>query len=619
MKTINKTIICAAAALALAGCTKEMETPADQELRKMSFTGVVDHNAGTKTALTSDYNVIWTSGDQISVFANGNNSQFTASNIRASESGLEGGAATFEGMATVADVYYGVYPYNESATISENVVSTVLPTDQTAVAGSFAVGSNISVARSAEDDVLQFRNAGAIVGLTVNGEGISAIRLQSADGTAAMSGAVTVDVSGDTPVMALASGAVDYIRLVAAQPSDSNPDATGTLTSGQTYYFVVAPGEYNGLKLVFENAGLDATYTTTTAEVVTVERNGNKNLGAFTVGEEDWIVNTYADYELNGKTEADAFVASVPEGEKLELRNLTVTGSDINNDVLASLASRISSVRGVMTFDGIGNDDPDTWLDISSQWYGRATSIMCLAVRARMLLFAASPLVNGNEWYIGYTNDDGQERFNTSYDPEKWTRAATACKELIDAAHNAGHALNKDYNTDGSLDPFMSCYNVYMKRGGNNPEILFVRPDGNYQSFDGHCAPRGASGNGGLGVTQTLVDAFYMKDGTSPITGYDGNYGSPVINQASGYSERGFSTAPDIRKTKFDLYRDCPGATVNEVRDDGATYNQVADAGTFNMYVDREPRFYLTVMWNRQWYHQAGRETLFLSGEEGFE
>jgi len=29
--------------------------------------------------------------------------------------------------------------------------------------------------------------------------------------------------------------------------------------------------------------------------------------------------------------------------------------------------------------------------------YGRATSIMCLAVRARMLLFAASPLVNGNQ------------------------------------------------------------------------------------------------------------------------------------------------------------------------------------------------------------------------------
>lgn len=363
MKTMNKTIICAAAAIALAGCAKEMEMPADQELRKMSFTGVVDDNIGTKTALTSDYNVIWTSGDQISVFANGNNSQFTASNIRASESGLEGGVATFEGMATAADVYYGVYPYNESATISETIVSTVLPTDQTAVAGSFAVGSNISVAKAAEEDVLQFRNAGAIVGLTVNGEGISAIRLQSADGTAAMSGAVTVDVSGDTPMMALASGAVNHVRLVAEQPSDDNPDATGTLTSGSTYYFVVAPGEYSGLQLVFENAGLDATYTTTTAEVVTVERNGNKNLGSFTVGEEDWIVNTYADYELNGKTEADAFVASVPEGEKLELRNLTVTGHDVTTEVLGNLAQKVSAVRGTLILDGIGTENTGEWFD----------------------------------------------------------------------------------------------------------------------------------------------------------------------------------------------------------------------------------------------------------------
>ena len=363
MKTMNKTIICAAAAIALAGCAKEMEMPADQELRKMSFTGVVDDNIGTKTALTSDYNVIWTSGDQISVFANGNNSQFTASNIRASESGLEGGVATFEGMATSADVYYGVYPYNESATISETIVSTVLPTDQTAVAGSFAVGSNISVAKAAEEDVLLFRNAGAIVGLTVKGEGISAVRLQSADGTAAMSGAVTVDVSGDTPVMAMASGAVNHVRLVAEQPSDDNPDATGTLASGSTYYFVVAPGEYSGLQLVFENAGLDATYTTTTSETVTVERNGNKNLGEFTIEKDDWIVNTYADYEFNGKADVDEFIATVPEGEKMELRNLTVTGHDVTTEVLGNLAQKVSAVRGTLILDGIGTENTDEWFD----------------------------------------------------------------------------------------------------------------------------------------------------------------------------------------------------------------------------------------------------------------
>lgn len=258
---------------------------------------------------------------------------------------------------------------------------------------------------------------------------------------------------------------------------------------------------------------------------------------------------------------------------------------------------------------------PASWLSESTQYYGRATSIMCLAVRARMLLFAASPLVNGNPWYQGFKNSDGRYRFSQTYDPDKWKRAADACKELIDAAHAAGHDLVREYNADGSIDPFMSCYNVNFLRGDLNPEALFVRPDCNYSEYEALSTPRGASGNGGLGVYQTLVDAFAMQDGTLPITGYEGSYGSPIINPESGYTERGFSTQKDIRKTKYNLFRECPGATVDSVGADGCTYNQVAAAGTYNMYVGREPRFYLTVMWNRQWYHQADRETLFLSGE----
>ena len=74
-----------------------------------------------------------------------------------------------------------------------------------------------------------------------------------------------------------------------------------------------------------------------------------------------------------------------------------------------------------------------------------------------------------------------------------------------------------------------------------------------------------------------------MKDGSLPITGYKSNYGSPVINEKSGYTERGFSDQPDIRKTKYNLYRNCPGATVDSVGTDGNTYNQVAATGTYNM------------------------------------
>lgn len=103
-------------------------------------------------------------------------------------------------------------------------------------------------------------------------------------------------------------------------------------------------------------------------------------------------------------------------------------------------------MRGQMPFDemvdwidaqlvDLSKKLPASYLNESTQFYGRATSIMCLAVRARMLLFAASPLVNGNEWYAGFKNYDGKFRFSQTYDPAKWKRAADANRELIEAAH----------------------------------------------------------------------------------------------------------------------------------------------------------------------------------------
>lgn len=66
--------------------------------------------------------------------------------------------------------------------------------------------------------------------------------------------------------------------------------------------------------------------------------------------------------------------------------------------------------------------------------YGRINKIMALTVRSRMLLFAASPLVNGNEWYKDYRNKAGELVFNPTYDPNKWVKAAEACKLCIDEA-----------------------------------------------------------------------------------------------------------------------------------------------------------------------------------------
>lgn len=246
---------------------------------------------------------------------------------------------------------------------------------------------------------------------------------------------------------------------------------------------------------------------------------------------------------------------------------------------------------------------PDKW---EEAFFGRATSIAALAVRARMLLFAASPLVNGNKMYAGIDPlYNGKERFNTTYDAEKWKKAAGACKLLIDKAHAAGHDLFYEYTNDGKIDPFMSCYNLFLKRTSEgNKEILFARPDVDYGEFESHSTPRGCGGNGGLGVTQGMVDAFFMKNGLSPILGYNAD-GSPIINKESGYTESGFSTEAEIRNTRWDPAR----------KSENAKPGQITVPNTYNMYSNREPRFYLAVLFNGAWFHQEGRTTRMMSGE----
>ena len=221
--------------------------------------------------------------------------------------------------------------------------------------------------------------------------------------------------------------------------------------------------------------------------------------------------------------------------------------------------------------------------------WGKATSIMCLAIRARTLLFAASPLFNGNPDFQGWKNASGNSLFS-GYDASKWKRAADAYKELIDAAEAANYRLYEERNPDGSIDPFMSYYNLSLKKfSEGNREIIFGKadnPDLNW--WQSHHLPIGIGGNGGMGVTQELVDAFYMRNGL------------PITDPASGYVERGFSAANETRNTQW------PGG--------GPGTGTVTLAGTYNMYCNREPRFYVSVIYDNAWLGVDNRKVEFVQG-----
>lgn len=70
---------------------------------------------------------------------------------------------------------------------------------------------------------------------------------------------------------------------------------------------------------------------------------------------------------------------------------------------------------------------------------GRITLPIALGLKARVLVYAASPLFNGNPDYIGFTGPDGVALFNENYVHEKWELAAEAAKEAIDVAHSLGY------------------------------------------------------------------------------------------------------------------------------------------------------------------------------------
>lgn len=223
--------------------------------------------------------------------------------------------------------------------------------------------------------------------------------------------------------------------------------------------------------------------------------------------------------------------------------------------------------------------------------YGRITSIMCLTIRSKMLLFAASPLVNGNTWYTDYKNDKDQNLFNTTYDPQKWVKAAEACKLLLDEAEKAGHKLYTVYNTDGTIDPFTSLESMWWTGySEGNREILFpyTKKDdyNNFRFYTNKIVTPEFGGGGGLGVYQGLVDAFFTENGL------------PIDNADSKYVETGFSTSKETRTTAW------TGGT--------GKAGDVTASGTYNMYCHREPRFYTAVSYNGSWYTLAQRQYDFL-------
>jgi hypothetical protein len=106
---------------------------------------------------------------------------------------------------------------------------------------------------------------------------------------------------------------------------------------------------------------------------------------------------------------------------------------------------------------------------------GRATAPIAAAVKAQVLVTMASPLFNGNSDYNGFVGKDGQQLISTTYDESKWVKAAEACRQAVELAHEAGHRL---YTFDGPPADWSDTTVIKMNIRGSiterwNDEIIW--------------------------------------------------------------------------------------------------------------------------------------------------
>ncbi|AYL94414.1 RagB/SusD family nutrient uptake outer membrane protein [Mucilaginibacter celer] len=161
--------------------------------------------------------------------------------------------------------------------------------------------------------------------------------------------------------------------------------------------------------------------------------------------------------------------------------------------------------------------------------YGRASRGACLALKARVLLYAASPLFNGTTLIAdaGGKTDPALVGYPTA-DANRWKLAKDAAASVISL--NA-YTLNTvpPANVDAST-PGAGFQGLFPQRVNSEYIFEFMRP-GNSDLENLFLPPSRAGANGAFPY-QGLVDAFPMKNGkliTDPTSGYDPN--NPYANR----------------------------------------------------------------------------------------
>ena len=226
----------------------------------------------------------------------------------------------------------------------------------------------------------------------------------------------------------------------------------------------------------------------------------------------------------------------------------------------------------------------------NSSYYGRATSVICKALKARVRLLAASPLWNGEFPYRTWKNEYfetpgyGKELVSFQYDRNKWVKAREACIDAINAAKaiqtelfdiDKSEILRQNQNValpaiPGAVDEdfrkkvMMLRYMMTTKPDDGNKEIIWGIVNAHTELFENNM------------IAGSLPHYILQNDLGVNVGGWGGL--SPTLYCVEHfYTNKGKLPAEDLNFTEQSLWFKSAG---------------LANQNIINLNVGREPRFY---------------------------
>lgn len=339
MKIFLRLILCAVAFIAIVSCKKDRTgEPVGPSETDVTWT-VGFESFSTKAALGDGSAVGWSGDEAISVFSGKKNQMLE-------QESTDGNTAVFSGKVISADTYHILYPYDASASGSGDNITSTLPERQALVAGSFDPAAMLAVARTAGGEI-ELKNMVALLAIRYKGD-VKSMTVSGASENDRLAGKVRMNTGTGRATVVTGSRSVSL---------------EGNLSSGSTYYVAVLPGTVSGLVVTAMNKdGLSAEIAIET-ESVTLERNTVLEYEA-DFSEVDWILRPPVgqSYDIKGADELAEFCAFVPN-PKEEVVDLSISGDDITDDMLAKVKDRVSTVLGDIVWNNVGATSTEGFFD----------------------------------------------------------------------------------------------------------------------------------------------------------------------------------------------------------------------------------------------------------------